>query len=364
MAKTKALCIFSGLLGNASMARTLVRTLDRLGNLDPTYVIVSNDDYGKYPAPWWARLSDPWHAEYIARQKTRAARQGRFDILWLHGWEGAVAFGRLARSLPAAVTLDSVPATMDRQLRQRGVNSLRRTVAHQLHDRAFRAAVPRIDCWLPMASDCARSLERDYGVDPGRSVVTLTPQDTAWWAPPARSFRPPWRALFVGNHFDRKGGEFLLRLFAGQLPGACTLTILSNDPSLQGRALPPGVNWIRGAAKEQVREAYWNHHLLLLPTRQDFAPQVLAEAAAAGLPAIASDVGGIPDLLQNNETGFVLPRDASLEDWAGRMRGLFAQPEALERMSAAAQKFAAEFLSLERFERLVAGVVARLEAAR
>ncbi len=130
------------------------------------------------------------------------------DILWVHGWENAVAFRDLARRMPAAVWLDAVPATMDRQLRLRGANPWKRAVAHQIHHRAFRAAAADFDCWLPMASEGARSLERDYGVDPERCFVTLSPQNIEWWAPPPRSFAPPWRALFVGNDFERKGGEF------------------------------------------------------------------------------------------------------------------------------------------------------------
>jgi glycosyltransferase involved in cell wall biosynthesis len=363
MADTRALCVFTSILGNASMAQRLTSALDRVPGLDPTYVILGGGDYAKYPAPWWARLTNPWQAEYIARQKTRAERQRQFDILWLHGWESAVAFRDLARRMPTAVLLDAVPATIDGQVRLRGGGSWKRRVAHQIHHRRLRAAAGRIECWLPMASDCARSLERDYGVDPGRCLVTLAPQDTAWWAAPVRSFAPPWRALFVGNDFERKGGEFLLRLFAGPLANACGLTILSNDRALEGRELPVGVEWKRGATREQVRDAYWNSHVLLLPTQQDFAPRVLAEAAAAGLPSIATNVGGVPDLIQDGESGYVMAREASLKQWAERIHGLFAKPETLRRMSGRARSFAEEFLSLERFERLVATVVDRLRNA-
>jgi glycosyltransferase involved in cell wall biosynthesis len=345
------------------MTRTLIKALDRQPELDPTYVIFNVDDYLNYPAPWWARLTNPWQVEFIIRQKTRIERQKKFDILWVFEWENAVAFQGLAKRMPAAVTLDSVPATMDRQLRLRGANSWKHTVAHQLHHRAFRAAAPQFDCWLPMASDCAASLEHDYGVDPKRCIVTSTPQDIDWWAAPSRSFAAPWGALFVGNDFERKGGEFLLRLYEGHLANACTLTIVSNDPALANRKLPAGVRWICGATKEQVREAYWNSHILLLPTRQDFAPQVVAEASAAGLPAIATDVGGLRDRIQDGESGFILPREAAPEQWADRIHGLFAEPEVLRRMSGQARKNAEEFLGLERFDRLVSNVVARLRAA-
>jgi len=281
----------------------------------------------------------------------------------VHEWETAVALRDLARRIPAAVVLDGVPATVDMQIRLRGGRSWKRWVAHQVHHRAFRAAAAEYDYWLPWTSDCAASLTNDYGVDPGRCLVTLVPQDSDWWAPPSRSFVPPWRALFVGNDFKRKGGDFLLRLYAGHLANLCTLTIVSNDPALAGRKLPPGVQWIRGATRDQVRDAYWNSHIFLFPTRQDYGPMVVAEASAAGVPSFATDVGGVPDLIQDGETGFILPRGASLEQWAGLIHRLLAEPEALRRMSGQARRFAEEFLSLERFDRLVSNVVDRLRAA-
>jgi glycosyltransferase involved in cell wall biosynthesis len=363
MPKTKVLCVLTSLLGNSAMTKTLVHALDRLPGLDPTYVIVEAEDYAKYPAPWWARLSNPWQAQFMARRKAELVRQQAFDALFVHGWENAIAFEDLAKRMPAAVMMDAVPATMDRQLRLRGLGGWKRWISHEVHHRAFRSAAVHFDYFLPWTSDCAASLQGDYGVAQERCFVTLLPQNLDWWAPPVKSFAPPWKMLFVGNDFERKGGEFLLRLYTGHLADACSLTIVSNDPSIAGRQLPAGVRWIQGATREQVRDAYWNSDLFLFPTRQDFGPLVIAEAAAAGLPALATDVGGIPDLIRSGETGFALPRDASLEQWAARIHGLLADPEALRSMSGRARTFAEETLNLKRFDQLIANVMDRLRVS-
>jgi hypothetical protein len=44
MPNTKALCIFTNLLGNKSVATTLTETLDRLPGLEPTYVYLEVED--------------------------------------------------------------------------------------------------------------------------------------------------------------------------------------------------------------------------------------------------------------------------------------------------------------------------------
>ncbi|HML17223.1 MAG TPA: glycosyltransferase family 4 protein [Bryobacteraceae bacterium] len=363
MSNTRALCIFSSVLGNAAVTRSLIRALDRVPELDPTYVILNADDYLSYPAPWWARLTNPWHSEFIARRKTELVRKQPFDVLLVYTWENAVAFRDMANRMPAAAMMDCVPATMDRQLRLRGRNNWKRRVSHWVHHRAFRSAAAEFDQFLPKTSDCLKSLVEDYGVEPSRCAVTLAPQDLDWWNPRPRSFTAPWRILFAGNDFERKGGDFLLRLYSDYLAKACELTILSNDPDLASRQLPEGVRWVKGATREQLREAFWDSHLFLLPTRQDFAPQVVAEAAAAGLPSLATGVDGIPDLIRDGETGFILPREASAEQWAEKVHGLLADPEALQTMSSQARRFAEEHLSLERFDRLVSDVIARLRAA-
>ena len=362
-AKTKALCIFTDFLGNRETTRRCMQVLDRLSDVEPTYLILTLDDFVKYRAPWWARITNSWEARYIARKKAQKVIQERFDILIVHKWGLMIGFQDLARRMPAAAMMDSVPATMDRALRARGVGGWKRRLARRIHDRAFRKAARDFQFFLPKSSDCAASLEHDYGVSPERCFVTLAPQDLQTWTPGQRSFSPPWRLLFVGNDFARKGGEFLLRLYSEHLAGCCTLTIASNDPSLAGRQMPAGVALLRGANREQVLQAYRNSHIFIFPTLQDFAPQVLAEASATGLPCIAREGDGVRDLIRDGETGFVMPRDASPELWAAQVHRLLADPAELQRMSQRARQFAEEALDLSRFELLLTDIVERLRTA-
>src|SRR5581483_6022496 len=49
--------------------------------------------------------------------------------------------------------------------------------------------------------------------------------------------------------------------------------------------------------------------LFVLPTRSDASPNAVVEAMAAGLPIVASDVGGIGELVDNERTGLLVPPD-------------------------------------------------------
>jgi glycosyltransferase involved in cell wall biosynthesis len=51
---------------------------------------------------------------------------------------------------------------------------------------------------------------------------------------------------------------------------------------------------------------YMSSDIFLLPSYADNLPNALLEAMAAGLPAIASDVGAIPEIIQDGFNGFII----------------------------------------------------------
>jgi glycosyltransferase involved in cell wall biosynthesis len=57
---------------------------------------------------------------------------------------------------------------------------------------------------------------------------------------------------------------------------------------------------------------YQEADIFLLPSRTEGISQSLLEALAHSLPAIASEVGGIPGVIANNENGLLVPPDDHL----------------------------------------------------
>jgi 2-deoxystreptamine N-acetyl-D-glucosaminyltransferase/2-deoxystreptamine glucosyltransferase len=47
--------------------------------------------------------------------------------------------------------------------------------------------------------------------------------------------------------------------------------------------------------------------LLVLPSQYEEMGSVLVEAMVAGLPVVATDVGGIPEVVRHGETGLLVP---------------------------------------------------------
>lgn len=364
MSKCRGLCVFSTVLGHKTVVSRLRDALDQLPDFEFTYLLIQPEDYAMYKVPRWARLTDPWEAEFVARRQAQSLRDRPFDVLLLNAWELAVALRDLTRRMPAAAVLDGTPDTMNSQLRGRGVTGPKRWAASKIHHRSFAAAAKHIDYFLPKGSDCADSLHHDYGIARERCFVTLAPQYLDTWKPGARSYSPPARLLFVGNDFLRKGGAFLLQLYSGYLSGTCTLTIASNDPALKSMLLPAGVNWLYGQDRAELLQVFQSSDVFLFPSRQDFTPEVVAEALAVGLPCMVADIPGVRDLVSHGETGFRIPLEAPAAVWAEHLRTLLAKPGELCRMSRNARRFAEEKLGFDGFASLVGNVMGRLQAMR
>jgi glycosyltransferase involved in cell wall biosynthesis len=360
--RTKGVGIFSTLFGNKNPVARLTEALAKVPELDTTYIFLDIDDYKKISAPRWARATNAWHVEFLARQKARGLLDTKFDILLVSSWEFVVAFRDVARRVPAAAMFDAVPATMNAQIRQRGTRDWKGILSHHVHDRSFANAVQNFDLFLPKGVECADALRKYYGISSEQCRITLSPQQTHFWTPSQRQYSAPTRLLFVGNDFTRKGGEFLLRLYTNHLAESCTLTIVSNDPDLSDRQLPPGVTWLRGKIRDQLLEIYRSNDIFLFPTLQDFVPEAVAEALTVGLPCLVNDIDGLRDLVINGQSGFLFPRGAPTEMWANRIHSLSDDPKELVRMSRCARHFAEEMLSLERFESLVTETVDRLRS--
>ncbi len=102
--------------------------------------------------------------------------------------------------------------------------------------------------------------------------------------------------------------------------------------------------------------------LLVLPSHQEGLPNAVLEAMAAGLPVVATDVGGTSELVVDGETGrLVAPHDPAA--LAGALLSLLRDNQARQVMGRAAAERARTRFSLEAmvrsYERLYAGLLAR-----
>ncbi len=151
------------------------------------------------------------------------------------------------------------------------------------------------------------SIVNDYNVPDERVFVIPPGVDLERFASSREErSRESTHILFVGGDFRRKGGEHLLNVFRRLPPGSSThLHLVTGSPV---QADIPKLHVYRGLTQKDatLQELFKKADIFVLPTLGDAAPIVLMEAAAAGLPVIASNVGGIPSLVASGSSAILV----------------------------------------------------------
>ncbi len=94
--------------------------------------------------------------------------------------------------------------------------------------------------------------------------------------------------------------------------------------------------------------------ILALPSHSEGSPNVILEAMAAGLPIVATSVGGVPEILAHEQTGLLVPSGDSSAMAEGLAR-LLKNPALASTLAIAAQRRAASSYSPEaKYRSLVA----------
>ena len=102
--------------------------------------------------------------------------------------------------------------------------------------------------------------------------------------------------------------------------------------------------------------------LFVLPSLTEALPTVIAEAMAAGLPVVATDVGGTSEMV-DERTGIVVePGDA--DRLAAAVSTLLAQPSEAASLGNAGKRVAAERFDIRTQSARLVGEYRRLVAAR
>ena len=122
----------------------------------------------------------------------------------------------------------------------------------------------------------------------------------------------------VGSVNRRKGVDRLLAAWAGvpdRLPNARLLIAGAPGASEEERAFadslrqrtPPHVSFL--GPRDDIPALMRSADAFALASRQEGMPRVLQEAMACRLPCVAAGVGGVPEVVADGETGFVVDGD-------------------------------------------------------
>lgn len=239
-----------------------------------------------------------------------------------------------------------------------GVSVGRRALAVSLEKLAGRIGDAVIT-----VSEWDRGLALRYRVAPPERIFTVRNgvSDTPLRATPSR--HPP-RLIMVARFASPKDQALLLRALASLKELPWSLDLVGDGPLLpqvkalaQTLSLSERVRFL--GRRMDVDRLLAEAQIFVLVSNWEGLPLVVLEAMRAGLPVVASDVGGVGEAVVDGETGFLVPRgDGSL--LKDRLRRLLADPGLRVQMGLAARKRYEEHFTVERMTEAVWGVYRRV----
>ena len=123
---------------------------------------------------------------------------------------------------------------------------------------------------------------------------------TVAWPPGAR------RLLFVGR-FDRQKGVDILFAALERLGDSAFACIVGDSLHTNLEHLPSNARYVGWLNPSGLEAYYRSAELIVMPSRWEGLPLVALEAMRAGLPIIASNVGGLPEIVDDGQTGLLIP---------------------------------------------------------
>jgi glycosyltransferase involved in cell wall biosynthesis len=163
----------------------------------------------------------------------------------------------------------------------------------------------------------------------------------------------PGRLLFVGTVVARKRVHLLVEALGHLRRAGCAARLRIVGPPAEPEAvrrvreavraggLEGAVDFAGAVTQERILDEYARADLLLLSSREETAPQVMAQAMAAGVPIVAVAAAGVPHMVRDGETA-ILVEEASGEAIARAVLGLLSDPAASARLSQEGRRQAAE----------------------
>ena len=327
------------------LAQRLPRNAFRLTALCPFEIAFTHAlraaGVGVHVAPIGEKLR--WHAIQFA---VGLVREQAIDVVHAH-MPAAHAVGALA----GRITRTPVLATI-----------------HAMHASMWDLEVHRLArTHLCVVSEAARAHALAIGVAPARLTVIRNGVDSERFVPRADGARSDAAVVgYVGRLSPEKHPELFLRTAArvhARLPQA-RFVVIGDGPlrgaleALAARLCIGDVVTFEGEC-DDMPARYQGLDIVLSTSWHEGTPLAVLEAMACGLPVVATDVGGVPELIVSGATGWLAPAgdEAAM---ARRALALLQSPETMHRFGHAARERVRTLFPLDEQVRQTAALLSRL----
>jgi glycosyltransferase involved in cell wall biosynthesis/uncharacterized membrane protein len=288
------------------------------------------------------RQIDPWHDPLALVELVRLCRRIRPDVVHVHSSKVGV-LGRLAAALA-------------------GVR-IRFFTVHGWSFAAYGGLAARLFLWAerlvrPLTTSviCVSHATREQGVaaracKARRTVVIHNAVDTTSFVQRRQAEGPP-RIISVARFAFPKDFATLIGAL-GTISADYRATLVGEGPARPDIATALEMQGLEAkaellGARGDVPYLLALSDIFVLSSRSEGHPISVLEAMAAGLPVVATDVGGVAESVVHRQTGLLVPA-GDVRSLAAALEQLIEDAELRRRLGAAGRDRAREFFDLPRF---------------
>jgi glycosyltransferase involved in cell wall biosynthesis len=307
--------------GAAAIAYNLGRELQSLGH-EVSYIFL--DDL-ILPGSVSPRFSEVIFSYRLARHIVQ--NRAKYSIVNLHAPSGFVygLYRRLSRASglpPYVMTLHGLEErrvhVMSREAKKgRAWNfGWKNRLWHRVyHFPRFRVSIRAADAAHTYSRDVWNLLQLTYNLDAERVAYIPNGVEERFFTPREYGSDERLRLLYAGTWLDQRGIFYIreaLRALGPKIPGL-TITFAGAgvateqiarffDSESGNRVLVRPV-----VPADHMPELYAEHDVFVFPSLMEGLPSVLLEAMASGMPVITAETCGMPDVIENEFNGLLIP---------------------------------------------------------
>ena len=285
--------------------------------------------FSKLPLYWITR-----NRQFYLAIKDRVKE---FDAILVTSALEALWLQKLAKDIPLLVMVNDdnlVNAAQDfsKKLKEQGTG---KSISRRIHRALESRVCKRASCVVTNSDFTTAEVVRGYDLPPEKVKKLYKAVDTEVFrtdksAADELPLPTVTRLLFLKNDYRRGGLDLLARSLEEQPAGSYALTVAGISPGdilavtdilADAKSKLVNLEIVGLLDRPQVAALFAKHDLFVNMARQEALGVSCLEAMAAGLPVIASRIGGLPEVLDHGRAGYLIENtDAALSEQLKRLR--------------------------------------------
>lgn len=176
-----------------------------------------------------------------------------------------------------------------------------------LKKKVFQLVFQNATIVFPVSKDLGRALKSKLKINAFEHLPNVVDTEIFHLDPLQKNVR--FRFIHISNFSVQKNVEPLIRSFINiqaEYPGA-ELVLIGPFPNAYLKYAGPQISFLGELSNIEVAIHLKQAHCLLLNSHHENAPCVISEALCCGVPVIATNVGGVPEMIDNRNGILVIP---------------------------------------------------------